>query len=349
MVQYASQQPADFKNRIENVAIVGAGGQSGKFMVEKLLEKGTFNVTAVTRKGSENVPVSGVHVKTVDYDDPSTIVEALKGQDALIITMAVTAPPDTQRKLLKAAADAGVPWVLPNEWGVVGTNEKLNADIYIGAENLKNRNYIEELGVSSWIAVACSFWYEYSLSTAGFYGFKIPQREVLFFDDGMQRINTSTWPQVGRTVAQLLSLKVVPEDENDKSVTLDSYRNKFAFVSSFAVNQKDMFESLKRVTGTTESDWKITSRPTKEIFEENRAKVAAGDRMAFGMMLYSRIFYPDNSGFFEADNELANKKLGLPKEDLDEFTRLAVKMADEGYFENLTKKWQNPDARKPEV
>lgn len=55
--------------------------------------------------------------KSVDYNNHASLVEGLKGQDALIITMATTAPKDTQQKLVAAAKDAGVQWIVPNEWG----------------------------------------------------------------------------------------------------------------------------------------------------------------------------------------------------------------------------------------
>ncbi|KAF2467777.1 putative oxidoreductase CipA [Lindgomyces ingoldianus] len=335
MAQYASQQPSNFKNRIENIAIVGAGGQVGKFIVDKLLEKGSFKITAISREGSTNTPAPGVHVKTVNYDNPSTIVTALKGQDALIITMAVTAPPQQSAVIIKAAAEAGVPWVLPNEFGTDGANEQVRSDTMIGIAKKNDRDLIEQLGVSSWVGIACSFWYEYSLSTPGFYGINIATKEVNYFGDGNQRINTSTWPQTGRAVAEVLSLPILPKDENDKSVTLSSYRNEFVYVSSFALTQREMFEAIKRATGTSDSDWKISSTPVKELFESSKAKVMAGDRTAFGLMLYSRMFFPDEPGHFEATHGLDNDKLGLPKEDLDEFTKEAVKLSDEGYFLTL--------------
>ena len=68
----------------------------------------------------------------VDYNDPSSLSSALNGMDVLIITMAVTAPPDTQAKLIHAAANAKVPWVFPNEWGLDHTDDSLAKDTLIG-------------------------------------------------------------------------------------------------------------------------------------------------------------------------------------------------------------------------
>jgi uncharacterized protein YbjT (DUF2867 family) len=83
-------------------------------MTKELLATGKHTVTAITRPDSKSQLPEGVKIAKVDYENPQTIVEALKGQDALIITLSVFAHAE-QDKLIEAAADAGVPWVIPNE------------------------------------------------------------------------------------------------------------------------------------------------------------------------------------------------------------------------------------------
>jgi hypothetical protein len=80
------------------------------------------------------------------------------------------------------------------------------------------------------------------------------------FDDGNVAINTSTWPQCGRAIANLLSLKELPDEETDWSPTLSQFRNGSIYISSFRLSQGDMFESVKRVTGTTDADWTSPTR-----------------------------------------------------------------------------------------
>ncbi|MCJ1360331.1 MAG: hypothetical protein MMC33_010336 [Icmadophila ericetorum] len=333
MAQYASQQPQGFKNQIEKIAIVGAGGQCGKFIVEYLLKNGKHTITAITREGSTNKIPDGVIAKPVDYSNPSTLVEALKGHDALVITMSVTALPDQQTKLIDAAAEAGIPWILPNEFGGDGNNEEYGKDIMIGAQKRVFRNQIEKLGKSSWIGVACGFWYEYSLGAGPWtYGFDFANKEVTFFDEGTVRLNTSTWPQTGRAVANLLGLKVLPDNENDKSPCLAIYRNKFVYVSSFTLNQKEMFESVLRVTGTKESEWKISHENVQERYQAGVELLKTGNRIGFGKLLYSRTFYPDEPGLTEKTRGLDNEVLGLPKEELDEFTKEGIRLSESGYF-----------------
>lgn len=87
-------------------------------------------MTALTRSESSNKLPEGVNAVTVDYDDETSLVEAMKGQQMLIITLAVRAPPGTQSKLIKAASKAGVPYVMPNAWGTNPLNEQLMQDTF---------------------------------------------------------------------------------------------------------------------------------------------------------------------------------------------------------------------------
>ena len=104
-------------NHITKVAIIGAAGRVGGAFANSLLATGKHTVTAVTREGSDSKLPEGVVVKKVNYDNEESLVNALKGQEVLIITLSVQAPKDTQSKLVSAAAKAGVPYVFHNTYG----------------------------------------------------------------------------------------------------------------------------------------------------------------------------------------------------------------------------------------
>ncbi|KAK4902965.1 hypothetical protein LTR49_026970 [Elasticomyces elasticus] len=74
-------------NHVSKVAIVGAGGNVGRFMTEALLKTGKHDVTALTREESQSKLPEGVKTKIVDYSKPETLVDALRGQGALVITI----------------------------------------------------------------------------------------------------------------------------------------------------------------------------------------------------------------------------------------------------------------------
>ncbi|EXJ67659.1 uncharacterized protein A1O5_09005 [Cladophialophora psammophila CBS 110553] len=329
-LQYAKDQPAGFKNRVENIAIVGVGGRIGKHLTEALLKTGKHKITALTRPESTTKPADGLVVRKVDYNDPAALVDALRGKDVLIITMAVMAPKEVQSNLINAAAEAGVAWVMPNEYGIDKTNASLAKDVLIAEPLIKTCEYIESLGLS-WIGLTCGFWYEFSLAGEECrYGFDFTTKTVTFFDEGTTKINTSTWNQCGRAVASLFSLKVLPEDAHDTSPSLSRFRNKSVYISSFLVSQRDMLASVLRVTSAGDDDWTIKHENTQERYKKAVEDMQKGEMSGFVRLLYTRVFYRDGGGDYESAKGTANTLLGLPGEDLDEATRRAVEMAESG-------------------
>ena len=100
-------------------------------MTEELLKTGRHTVTVISRIDSQSKLPEGVTTKTVDYSKPETLVEALRGQDALVITLSGHAAQGTEMQLVKAAGEAGVAWILPNEWAPDSANERLVEDVFI--------------------------------------------------------------------------------------------------------------------------------------------------------------------------------------------------------------------------
>ncbi|KAI1858794.1 uncharacterized protein JN550_012448 [Neoarthrinium moseri] len=320
-------------NHIEKVAIVGAGGQVGKHLAEALLKTGKHVLTAITRPGSTSNLPAGAKVVRVDYgsNDDADLVRTLQGQQVLIITMSVAAPRDTVSKLLRAAAKADVSYVFPNWYGHDASNNDLCNDTMLGPIRDNICAEIKGLGVSSYIFLVCNFWYEFSLGGGpNRYGFDFQKRSLVLFDDGNVAINTSTWPQCGRAIANLLSLKEFPDNEADQSPTLSQFRNSSVYISSFRLSQRDMFESVKRVTGTSDSDWDITHESAEHRWRESRAALQEGNWGPYTKMLYSRTFVPHGGGDYASHRALHNDILDLPVEDLDDCTAVGVSMGVSG-------------------
>lgn len=303
-----------------------AGGRVGSFFAHALLSTGKHTVTAISRAESTSSFPEGIVRRNVDYDDHESLVAALRGQDFLVISMSVSAR-DAQAKLIAAAADAGIKWVMPNEYGADYERDiAYGEDTGLGPPALAARKAIKDAGMN-FVALSCSFWYEFSLAgTAVRYGFDFDKREVTFYDDGETKITTSTWEQCGRALAALLSLPVLPMNEQDGQLTLSKFRNKSCFIGSFRVSQKDMFASVLRVTNTEAADWKIGYEDSEARFKRARELFAQTHEQGYyGMLLYSRTFFKDV--FLNFQELLSNKELGLPEEDLDEATARAVEMA----------------------
>ena len=204
---------------------------------------------------------------------------------------------------------------------------KLGEDTLLGPMAKANRDEIERLGMQ-WITVCNGFWYDYSLAGGETrFGFDFDKRSLTVYDNGNIKNSVSTLAQVGRAVAKVLSLNELPHDENDQSVTLSTFLNKGVYVKSFMVSQDDMFESVKRVTGTTDTDWTLTHEATKKRYEDGLAQVRAGNMAGFSKLLYARAFYPNQSS--QLSIKAQNEVLGLPDESLDESTKVAIDMVKE--------------------
>ncbi|KIW64998.1 hypothetical protein PV04_07290 [Phialophora macrospora] len=324
-------------NRIVKVALVGAGGHVGRHIAEALLQTGKHQVTAITRTGSTSTSTSslpdGITVAKVDYNDPSSLVAALQGHDALVITISVTAQAE-QEKLIRAAADAEVPWILPNEWGFDSASDSaMVADLGMAERVAAPRDLIAALGKSSWIAVSTGFWYEWSLSFADAFGFDLPNKRLTLFDDGAARVTVCSWPQVGRAVAGLLSLNVNPESgdvvrqEQVSEPHLAQFRNSFVYPASFCVSQNEALASVLRVTRTTADEWTVTRESTRERFDTAMHALRTGNPASFVKAMYTRAFFPDepaNVDRWRGGNH--NAILGLRGEEdrMDEYTQVAI-------------------------
>ena len=317
------------ESHITNVAIVGATGRIGKAFADALLATGKHTVTVLTRPSSTAAVPEGAKTVKVDYDDEEGMVAALKGQQFLAITLGVMAPEDLHGKIVKYAAKAGVPYIMPNAYGMDKANPRLltESPFPLAQSYVYRASEVKDAGCSS-VMLCCGFWYEWSLALfEPWFGFTIKDRKVTFYDDGNTKINTSTWDQCGRALAAFLSLPV-----SGATPCVEDWKDGCLHIDSFLVSQRDMLDSLHRVLGTTDADWTITYEPVKERYERGMKALQAGDRMGLPTAMYARIFFPNGDGNYGEMHGLANETLGLPKESLDEATKRTVEMVESGWM-----------------
>ncbi|KAH8680400.1 hypothetical protein BGZ61DRAFT_590681 [Ilyonectria robusta] len=312
---------------IERVCIIGATGRIGGAFAEALLKTGKHTVTALTRADSKGQLPEGIKAVKVDYDDEASIVEALKGQQFLVITLSVTAPQDLHGRIVVAAAKAGVPMVMPNAYGYPMDRKNMDAEDTFAAGLLSKIEEAERLGLSTF-TLSCGFWYEWSLALGEqWFGFTIKDQKVTMFDDGKRVVTVSTWEQCGRALAGFLSLP-----ESGASPCVGDYTNSNILINSFQVSQRDMLDSLHRVLGTSDSDWDITYESVEKRMQDGTEELKKGMMTGFAKVLYARGFDAANKNRdYAATSSMANGILGLPKEDLDEATKRAVDMVRSGW------------------
>ena len=213
---------------------------------------------------------------------------------------------------------------MPNVYGGDMQNASLREEGLYGAAGLEYCNEIERQGNMAYVVLVCGFWYEWSLALGEeWFGFNLKDKVVTFYDDGNTKISTSTWLQCGRGIAAFLSQ---PES------TVAQWKNKQLHIASFTISQRDMLDSVHRVTGSTDADWTISYEPTQKRYKEGLAEMQAGDRRGFAKAMYARGFYPNGGGNHEETKGLDHEAIGLSKDSLDEATKRALELDLSHFF-----------------
>ena len=135
----------------------------------------------------------------------------------------------------------------------------------------------------------------------------------------------TTLPQVGLPVARLLSLPIFLSIGRS---FFSDYKNKYIYITSFAVSQKDMLASFQRATRTKPEDWDISEMSVDEYIKEGQEKTSQGDYSRMRGVLYGASCEKDLKSLYHSQ-ELANEELGLEIEDLDEVVKRVVQEQNE--------------------
>ncbi|KAF4815582.1 Isoflavone reductase-like protein IRL1 [Colletotrichum siamense] len=295
------------------IAIVGASGNVGGGTLKALLAKGIHTITAVTRTESTATFPEGVIVKKGSYEDESFLVSAFQGQDVVQLALGFSSYATGQEPLIRAAAKAGVKWILPTEYGSAPDPSKLLDSSPILQGKIQIRKLIEELG-SSWIAIVNNPWYDWSMG-AGFWGIDIKNRTAKLYDGGKTKFITTNIGVTGKGTAGVLSL---PDAEIEK------YRNKPFYLKSFYISQRDMLDSIQRATGTTDKDWKIEEPDAATVVAQAEEAAKKGDHVAGLISFYVNHMRAGWGGDYN-DKVTDLTKIGIEAEDLDETTKRVVK------------------------
>mgnify|MGYP005989740563 FL=1 len=301
----------------------------GHTLIEALQSAGTHKLTALTRNAGGTGFPKGIRVVQVDYYNHEALVDALRGQDCLVIILAASTPGEVQINLVRAAAAAGVRWVFPDSWATDHTHAFPGYHVDYGGNVEGAIAEIDRLGKSSWISFICSFWYESALAGGPLWlGFDIPGRSVEFIEDGKTKFNVSTRWLCGEAFQRLLNLPetLAGDGTDSNTAALSNWRNQPLRVSSFLVSQRDILDSIHRVLGTTDADWKIEFQTLEERLKKADKLAETEPILGYGLEVHARRLAPGGYGDYETPFGTANELLGLEKEDLDEATAKILKM-----------------------
>ncbi|KAL7272792.1 hypothetical protein RUND412_004379 [Rhizina undulata] len=280
---------------VKNVALVGATGNLGPSILAALRES-SYNVTVLTRAGStstQNLP-SDVTVVSVDYDNHASVVEALRGQDALVVTIGA-AGIVLQRKIIDAAVEAGVKRYIPSEFGGDTSNEKASK-LAVFKAKVETREYLKALakeGKIEWSGITNGGFFDWGLKV-GFLGFNKATKTARIYDGGKRHFSVTKLADVGRAVAGILAHPA-------------ETRNRLVYVHSASVTQKQLLAIYEKHTG---EKWTVVEVDTVELEKQAYEKIGKKDFSGFVDLIHRAIHGEGYGGDFrgKVENELVGVK-----------------------------------------
>ena len=231
----SGQIPSNITNRNQ------ATGNLGPSILKALVNAG-FQVTALTREGSNHAFPSNVTPVNVDYDSLDSLTNALKGQDAVISTLA-SAALGKQLKLVEAASKAGVKRFIPSEFGSNTFNEKASKLPSFG-DKVAVQNALKReaaAGRMTWTTVVSGPLFDWGMMVGMLMSPK--GKTINLYDGGERRFSTTTLASIGKATASVLQH---PKETENRPV----------YIQSFAPTLKQLLALGKKATGP--EGWKET-------------------------------------------------------------------------------------------
>ncbi|RPA82823.1 NAD(P)-binding protein [Ascobolus immersus RN42] len=303
-------------SNIKNITIVGSKSVLTQHIVSALIAA-AFNVTILSRLDTaveQSAFPPSVVFKSADYASHESLVEALKGTDAVISLIGAMGLA-SQLALIDAAVSAGVKRFIPSEFGSDLQNAKTRALPFLAAklpseERLAKAH--EESGLEYDLVVTGLF-LEFGLfddvHNLNLLGVSIPNRVADFIDGGNVKISSSSLPFVGSAVASILQHPA---------------RNGFVRVWNMQKTSREVLTVIQEFTGT--EDWKYLNTTSEELRTRAMALLQTPEGLwpSIGLQVKVAIGGEGYGNDFNNDNE----RLGL-KALTDEEFKAIVKEAVE--------------------
>ncbi|KAF2201402.1 NAD(P)-binding protein [Delitschia confertaspora ATCC 74209] len=309
---------------LKNIIVAGATGSVGAPILKALLEEPSLNVSILSRASSKaQFPVSIPLKKVSDEFTVEELTEAFRGQDAVVVALSTT--PITQDnlaiRLIEGAIAAGVKRFIPSEFGTNNLDPRARKVVPIydtkGAAHEFLEKRCKESGMT-WTSFACGSWLDWALNPAqsgNFLGIDVKNKRATIWDSGNSRFAITTSHNTGLAVVRSL-------------LHPNLTANKQIFLADFHTTSASIVAELECQTG---SKFIIEHRDSTADLTDARQKFDAGDyAAAFTLLAVSFTADVDVGYDFEAEQEIWNKKLGLPEVSLEQVIKDAVELANRG-------------------
>lgn len=231
------------------------------------------------------------------------MTSALKGIDGLVSTVAMQAI-EAQTVLIDAAVVAGVKRFIPAEYGSCTTNPKLKA-FPVYATFWKIKQYLQEKAEAeklTWTVLACGSFLEFLFARPVLLDYS--NHKATLFDEGDNRISSTSLPNVGKAIAGIFK-------------NLGATENRIVRTSEVIITQNELLRIAEGLR--PDIKWELSKIQTSALLKEGLDGVSAGDfspaviiKIVTGTALAGDTY---ESAYDETDNDLLGVN-AMTEEDL---------------------------------
>ncbi|KAK7437202.1 hypothetical protein CaCOL14_000094 [Colletotrichum acutatum] len=241
---------------IKNIAVFGANGALGEVLIPALLQA-DFDVTCITRFGSQKSLPAGVHARLSDYSNVEALTKVLEGQDAIVEAFNPAAA-SYQTNILQAALAAGVRHIVTPDFSGntfhPNAKETLIFDPKLTAQRELERIVAESNGLLSWTAIITGPWYDWTIER-GIFWINKEGRTITRYGSGDQRCSISRRALNGEALVAVLT-------------NPEKYRNRAAYFASHTISTNQL---IALIDDLGLEGWKIVDVPFDGFTEKARA------------------------------------------------------------------------------
>ncbi|KAF9732614.1 hypothetical protein PMIN06_009511 [Paraphaeosphaeria minitans] len=261
---------------IRNVAWYGTG-QLGSQILKYLASAQKFTITVLVRRDPtsySNLP-ENITLKQIDLADHSSLVNALSGNDAMVVFTSMAPYNDMdgiQLKLINAAMEAGVKLFVPSEWGPDTAGGNGATSYRIGPDTLPPtpiigmkrvvHNYLLARSGEGKINFATLHAGNMLLNAGAFATIDVRKRTAILPDGGRHPFSITSKETLGTALINLLSM-------------YPKIKNTFLYICDGEATMNEVVLALQEAS-TSKEQWEISSYSIKEKKEEADANLKEG-------------------------------------------------------------------------
>lgn len=275
-----------------------ATGLVGTAVLDALSKSGHFQISVLSRKptiqGNDEIAtiLPSVRHSVVDYEDINALVEALRGQDAVVSTIGKVSTGKAQQNLVDASVAAGVRHFIPSEFGADMKDSTIAAfPIYQSKVTLER--YLEQRATQSSLCytyIYNNIIFEFGLRTGSIIDIK--NRRIHLYDGGQHLFTSARLCTIGLAVVEILLRPTL-------------FANKAVRIGDIQTSQQKILDSARKLM--PDEQWTVLHVDTKQLVQDVQPDIAAHN---FNFRVFSAYatrgaFGSDLNGCYkEMDNDL---------------------------------------------